>query len=330
MPRTIKADGRTITVPDDATPEEINQIVGPAPSGTVTPTSGAVLRPLTQRERFLDPNLYPVGVKGEGVGENLHNIAQKAGVGVFQFADALTHPRQTVAGMLASVLPEPVVKGANKFTDLENKIPGAHYLTTKLPEGTENPLKSAYEAVRPGGITAVGNVAPTAGQILAGGALGEAAPAIASDVRSIPRAGGRIGEILTKTGPRETAKLVKETQAENVGIKQSNAELAQKHLNATIDALHKTSGNELEYQQAVKAAQDAASEAQKALDSEHSDAVQNALQETREKEDLYQQELRKAKSDSEDAYRKKLAEVEEQRAKAEQSRKQEVHRYLLK
>lgn len=31
MPRTIKADGRTITVPDDATPEEINQIVGPAP-----------------------------------------------------------------------------------------------------------------------------------------------------------------------------------------------------------------------------------------------------------------------------------------------------------
>ena len=32
MPRTIQADGRTITVPDDATPEEINQIVGPAPA----------------------------------------------------------------------------------------------------------------------------------------------------------------------------------------------------------------------------------------------------------------------------------------------------------
>lgn len=29
MPRTIQADGRTITVPDDATAEEINQIVGP-------------------------------------------------------------------------------------------------------------------------------------------------------------------------------------------------------------------------------------------------------------------------------------------------------------
>lgn len=37
MPRTIKADGRTITVPDDATPDEINQIVGPAPSAGAQP-----------------------------------------------------------------------------------------------------------------------------------------------------------------------------------------------------------------------------------------------------------------------------------------------------
>lgn len=34
MPRTIKADGRTIVVPDDATDDEINQIVGPAPTPT--------------------------------------------------------------------------------------------------------------------------------------------------------------------------------------------------------------------------------------------------------------------------------------------------------
>lgn len=32
MPRTIKADGRTIVVPDDATDDEINQLVGPAPT----------------------------------------------------------------------------------------------------------------------------------------------------------------------------------------------------------------------------------------------------------------------------------------------------------
>lgn len=39
MPRTIKADGRTITVPDDATPDEINQIVGPAPAAPSPPPS---------------------------------------------------------------------------------------------------------------------------------------------------------------------------------------------------------------------------------------------------------------------------------------------------
>lgn len=41
MARTIKADGRTITVPDDATPDEINQIVGPAPN------NGTVIQPAT-------------------------------------------------------------------------------------------------------------------------------------------------------------------------------------------------------------------------------------------------------------------------------------------
>ena len=136
MPQYLDENGNPIAAPAkvylDDNGEPIKQ--------TVTPTPGSVLRPLTQRERFLDPNLYPVGAKGEGVGENLHNIAQRAGVGVFQFADALTHPRQTVAGMLSSVLPEPVVKGVNKVVDLENKIPGAHYLTTKLPEGTDRTL----------------------------------------------------------------------------------------------------------------------------------------------------------------------------------------------
>lgn len=37
MPRTIRADGRVITVPDDATPDEINQIVGPAPKSKEDP-----------------------------------------------------------------------------------------------------------------------------------------------------------------------------------------------------------------------------------------------------------------------------------------------------
>lgn len=49
MPRTIQADGRTITVPDDATDEEINQLVGPASTaktiaepGMLEPHGGAM------------------------------------------------------------------------------------------------------------------------------------------------------------------------------------------------------------------------------------------------------------------------------------------------
>lgn len=45
MPRTISADGRTVTVPDDATPEEVNQIFG-APSNTPPkPLSGPIGQP---------------------------------------------------------------------------------------------------------------------------------------------------------------------------------------------------------------------------------------------------------------------------------------------
>ena len=154
MPKTVTIPGydKPIDFPDSMSVDQINaaskklyeaKLKGNRPS---SPTPTGAIRPLTQRERFLNPELYPVGQKGEGVGENLYNLAQRGGVGIFQLADAATHPRQTIAGMIASVLPEPVVKAANQLVDLENKIPGMHYLTTKLPEGTENPLRSAYQA----------------------------------------------------------------------------------------------------------------------------------------------------------------------------------------
>lgn len=40
MARTIQADGRTIQVPDDATDDEINQLVGPAPANTAPVKEG--------------------------------------------------------------------------------------------------------------------------------------------------------------------------------------------------------------------------------------------------------------------------------------------------
>lgn len=130
------------------------------------------------------------------------------------------------------------------------------------------------------------------------------------------------------SSPRTVRELVKTTQKENVGARQSNVDAATRHLNDTLDALHKTQGNELQHQAAMKAAEDAAAETQRALDAEHSEAVQRALQETREKEDLYQQELRKAKDESEAAYQKKLEEVEKKRADAERKRRQEARLYF--
>ncbi len=215
------------------------------------------------------------------------------------------------AGALGVVLrPVETAKGVGKF--LAHPLSSAAQFSRQFFDENGNPAPHALE-----------NAEGFLGQMATFGAAGEAVPKLAK----VP---GRVAEAVTKTGPSETANLVKETQAENAGIRKTNAEEAQAHLDKTIDALHQTHGNELQYQQALKIANDAADEAQRALDVEHSEAVQKALQETREKEDLYHQELRKAKTESEAAYQEKLADVEKKRAKAEQARKQEVHRYLLK
>lgn len=57
MPRTIKADGKTIVVPDDATDDEINQLVGPAP------TSSLKTEP---KQGFISSGLDSSGLTGLG------------------------------------------------------------------------------------------------------------------------------------------------------------------------------------------------------------------------------------------------------------------------
>ena len=140
---------------------------------------------------------------------------------MFQLADAAVNPRRTVASILASLVPEPVVHGINKVVDLENKIPGAHYLTTKLPEGIPNPVAQAYQAVAPGGWQAAGNVAPIAGQAIAGEALPVAFPEIAGDVKS---AGEGLARIMTDTRNGPVERLVKDAQADNKTIAGVNAD----------------------------------------------------------------------------------------------------------
>ena len=58
----------------------------------------------TDRERFMMN--YPVGERGEGVGESLYNVLQNAGVGVYQGIDALAHPVRTLENLTASVMPQ--------------------------------------------------------------------------------------------------------------------------------------------------------------------------------------------------------------------------------
>jgi hypothetical protein len=146
----------------------------------VAPTPGAELRAPTQRERFLAT--YPVGAKGEGTLENVKNMAQNAGVGIFQTADALVHPVRTVGGILSSLNPK---------------------------TATPNPIKQVYDGLntQPGEFlsNAAGQAAATAG----------AGEAFTGALRSIPKIAGRATEAITGTGPRATKDLVKETQAEN-------------------------------------------------------------------------------------------------------------------
>jgi hypothetical protein len=151
-------------------------------SASTVPAPTNTIRPLADQERFSDLNLYPVGVKGEGVGENLKNLAQRGGVGIYQLAQAAMNPGATVRGMVSSVLPDPII-------NLLNKLPGpASGKSQPIPTGTPNPLEQAYKALQPGGWQAAGNVAPVAGQALATAGVGEAAPAIALDILKYAKA----------------------------------------------------------------------------------------------------------------------------------------------
>jgi len=171
------------------TPEQktnLAAILGYQNGTPTTPTSAApsnvgVLRPLTDRERFLDPNLYPVGAKGEGVGENLKNLAQRGGVGIFQLADAILNPGRTIRMMASSILPDPLINLLNKSPDAKGR---------ELTPGQPNLLQQAYQALNTsrGPMEMMGKVAPIAGQALATAGFGEAAPAIASDTTAFARA----------------------------------------------------------------------------------------------------------------------------------------------
>lgn len=223
----------------DSAPGEVAAVassVPSAPSSLPAPTGS--IRPLTTRDRFLYPDLYPVGVKGEGIGENLKNLAQRGGVGIFQLANAAMTPRDTVAGILASLLPEPAVHTINRVVDWGRSlpIPGSQYMWTQLPEKTENPLHAAYQAVATsrGPMELAGKAAPLAGQAIAGDALGVALPKIGSDL--LHAAPESIARSITGTGAGPVEQLVKDTRAANEKIDAVNADRVEAHTKAETAA----------------------------------------------------------------------------------------------
>ncbi len=278
------------------------------------------LRVPTMRERFLNPEYYPVGLKGEGVGENLKNLAQRGGVGIFQLANAAMTPRQTAAGLLSSVLPDPVVRLANRAVDLENKIPGMHYLTTKLPEGTPNPLKQAYDALAPGGWQAAGNVAPIAGQALVGEAFGVAVPEIKADIRSGVESTGRA---LTNTGNRPVLDLVRSTQLENEKIGAVNADRIKAFEKAQADAAADHRANLLKLRQ--KYAQDVRDATEKARTGTAEDRAQYQSKQLAAKQ-KYEQQVRDAQA----AYEQKKAAAEKANAEAQRAYNQKIGQTVQK
>lgn len=116
-------------------------------------------------------------------------------------AGVLRHPIETVGNILKSGLGvRPLVETSLNALEkpfLEKQGKGPLYETNLVPKTPEE------------GAAMLGQGLATAG-------LGEAAaPAVRAGLKSIPKVGGRAAEIITKTGPKETAKLVKETKAAN-------------------------------------------------------------------------------------------------------------------
>lgn len=166
-------DGRYLEWPDGVSPADFKaraqKLAGPQkPVDTSKQPPRGDLRAMTTGERLLTN--YPVGVKGEGFGENMKNIAQNAGVGVAQVGHALLHPIDTIGNLASSLTPG-----------------------TKTP----NPIQSTYQALneRPG------EVAPQIfGQSVAAGALGRAsAPAVRGTGAALQRGAGAVNDALIGT-----------------------------------------------------------------------------------------------------------------------------------
>jgi len=113
----------------------------PAQPRAAAPVGGD-MRPLTQQENF--SNTFPVGVRGEGVGENVKNFANNVGVSMW---NTLAHPVTTAQSLFASVMPQQLVDSSRKAYEDDARAKGL----TPAPRGpldsTPNPIQGLYEGL---------------------------------------------------------------------------------------------------------------------------------------------------------------------------------------
>ncbi len=189
MPRTINADGRTITVPDDATPEEINEIVGPAPSGApsrptatveAAPSFGQQLKslvthPLNSLEAASQTKSRPANASIPEMAEtDMSNVLAAAG-------GVLRHPINTVGSILSQGFGvRPLVESAINAATGKPLYQPAPVIPTNPEEGSA-----------------------MIGQMLALSALPEVIPKVADASFGVARALPKVGEKMAeKYAPR--------------------------------------------------------------------------------------------------------------------------------
>ena len=120
-----------------------------------------------------------------------------------------------------------------------------------------------------------------------------------------------VSESVTGTGPRVVKELAKDTTKDNLDIAKKNAEAAQTHLEKVQSDLHSNYGNELQYQEALKQAQE---ENAKAV-AEHVHAAKETAAENEAKKaealKTHQEDTRETRKSNVDALTDHIAKLDE-------------------
>jgi hypothetical protein len=164
MPRTISADGRTITVPDDATPEEINQIVGKAPGA----------KPAMPQMSANPPSQHPIQDWLKDAGTDLREGGDRTGVG------RVLGKMQGNEGKYTG-LNDGVSKGA---ADFMGSIPlGAVETAQGVASMKEHPVRGTVDALK-----GVAHMAEMPSMVMGGPAMEGAPAAITKVLEKLPTA----------------------------------------------------------------------------------------------------------------------------------------------